>query len=122
MILEAYSGLAAAMNGGLVRRLAVAAPKRLPEFPDLPTVAETLPGFEAGGWELIVAPLGTPDAIVRKIASGVNEALSDKTAVARLGALGSYVDHMTPDEVLAYAEEEQKTWRPILEMVAKEAP
>jgi tripartite-type tricarboxylate transporter receptor subunit TctC len=40
---------------------------RLPDFPDLPTVAETLPGFAASGWQGMVAPLGTPAAAIQKI-------------------------------------------------------
>ena len=66
MVIEAYSGLAGAIEAKTVVPLAVAAPKRLPEFPDVPTAAETLPGFEAGGWQVLVAPLGTPSAIVRR--------------------------------------------------------
>ena len=60
MIIEGYSGIVGAVNAGQVKLIAVASPQRLPEFPDLPTVAETLPGFAAAGWQVLVAPLGTP--------------------------------------------------------------
>src|SRR5580700_10151565 len=64
---DSYSGIAGAVEAGNVHPLAVASPKRVALFPDLPTVAETLPGFEAGGWQVLLAPLGTPDAIVQKV-------------------------------------------------------
>src|SRR5579862_3625291 len=62
LVFEAYSGLAGAIGAGTVRALAVASANRMGNFPDLPTVAETLPGFEAIGWQVLLAPAGTPDA------------------------------------------------------------
>jgi tripartite-type tricarboxylate transporter receptor subunit TctC len=56
LIIEGYSGLAGAIQAHTVDVLAVGSTHRLPDFPDLPTVAETLPGFAAGGWQGIVAP------------------------------------------------------------------
>ena len=60
MIIEGYSGIVGAVKAGQVKLIAVAASQRLPQFPDLPTVAETLPGVSATGWQVLVAPLGTP--------------------------------------------------------------
>ena len=62
MIIEGYSGIVGAVNAGQVKLIAVASAERLPQFPDLPTVAETLPGFSATGWQVLVAPNGTPGA------------------------------------------------------------
>src|SRR5262249_52974344 len=64
LIFEAYSGIAGALQAGTIKALAVASTKRLPDFPDLPTVAETVPGFQAVGWQVLMAPAGTPAAIV----------------------------------------------------------
>jgi tripartite-type tricarboxylate transporter receptor subunit TctC len=122
VVLEGYAGLASAMKGHLIESLAVASAQRLPGFENLPTVAETYPGFEAGGWNLIVAPLGTPDPIVRKLAVDINKAIDDKELNEKLNALGAFTRHMTPEQVSAYAQEQQKVWRPILEKVAKETP
>ena len=88
LVIEAYSGVAGAIENGTVRPLAVASPKRVADFPDLPTVAETIPGFEAGGWQVLVAPVGTPDAIVQKINRDLIKALADPEARARLTRLG----------------------------------
>src|SRR5262249_23114644 len=62
LIIEGYSGLAGAIQAHKINVLAVASAHRLPDFTNVPTVAETLPGFAAGGWQGIVAPLGTPAA------------------------------------------------------------
>jgi tripartite-type tricarboxylate transporter receptor subunit TctC len=122
VVLEGYAGLASAMSSNQIQSLAVASSDKLSEFPNLPLVAETIPGFAAGGWNVLVAPAGTPDAIVRKVSVDLNKALADKDLIAKFGALGSYPKPMTPEEVSAFTQGEQKTWRPILEKVAKENP
>jgi tripartite-type tricarboxylate transporter receptor subunit TctC len=63
MIIEGYSGIVGSVKAGQVKLIAVASANRLPQFPNLPTVAETLPGFSATGWQVLVAPLGTPQPI-----------------------------------------------------------
>ncbi|MET1537306.1 Bug family tripartite tricarboxylate transporter substrate binding protein, partial [Burkholderia sola] len=64
------------LKGGKLRALAVTSAKRLPILPEVPTVAESgYAGFEAVDWKLIVAPKGTPPAIVQKMNTAVNAAL-----------------------------------------------
>src|SRR6202043_281079 len=75
LIIEGYSGLAGAIQAHSLTVLAVASAHRLREFPDVPTVAETLPGFAAGGWQGVVAPLGTPAAAIQKFNDGLNKVL-----------------------------------------------
>jgi tripartite-type tricarboxylate transporter receptor subunit TctC len=122
VVLEGYAGLSSAMSSNQIQSLAVGTPERLSEFPNLPTVAETLPGFTAGGWNVVMAPKGTPEAIIRKIGADVAKALEDKDLIARLGALGCYPRKMNGAETLAFTQEQQKIWRPILEKVARENP
>ena len=98
--------------------LAVAAPKRLADFPDLPTVAETLPGFEAGGWQALVAPVGTPDAIVQKVNRDLIKALSEPETRARLAKLGRDERPLSAAQTLAFIQNEQRTWAPILQQIA----
>jgi tripartite-type tricarboxylate transporter receptor subunit TctC len=120
LVLDAYAGLAAALKGDLVKGLADTALERLPGFEDLPTVAETIPGFFVGAWAVIVAPLGTPDAIVRKVNADLRVALEDPEVKSKFQANGAFVKHMTPEEVTAFVQSEQTTWRPILEQVNRE--
>jgi tripartite-type tricarboxylate transporter receptor subunit TctC len=121
LVLDAYAGLAGAMKGGLVKMLASTSAQRLPGMEDLPTVAETLPDFYVGAWNVIVAPLGTPDAIVRKVNADLRSAVEDKQVAAKFAANGAYSRHMTPEETIAFVQSQQKIWRPILEKVARES-
>ena len=122
VVLEGYAGLASAMSGDIIQSLAVASAQRLPGFENLPTVAEGYPGFEAGGWNVLVAPVGTPAAVVDKIAVDLNKALDSKDLNAKMNALGAFTRHMTPAETTAYTQAQQATWKPILEKVARENP
>ena len=120
IVIEGYSGLAGGLNSHLINGIAVASLDRLDDFKDLPTVAETLPGFLAGGWNVLLAPIGTPDAIVQKASVDLRKALDDAEVKKKLAALGAYTHPMTPAEVTAFAQDQQRTWRPIAEKVAKE--
>jgi tripartite-type tricarboxylate transporter receptor subunit TctC len=120
IVLDGYSGLAAGLTGGQIKGLAVASLERLDDFKDLPTVAETLPGFLAGGWNVLLAPVGTSDAIVQKASADLRKAMDDAELKKKLAALGAYVHPMTPQQVTAFAEEQQRTWRPVAEKVAAE--
>ena len=120
LVLDAYAGLAGAMRGGLVKMLADTSDKRLPGFEALPTVAETLPGFFVGAWNVMLAPTGTPDAIIRKVNADLRVALDDRDLKAKFAANGAFTQYMTPEETVAFTQSQQKTWRPILERIAKE--
>jgi tripartite-type tricarboxylate transporter receptor subunit TctC len=120
IVIEGYSGLAGGLNSGLIKGIAVASLDRLDDFKDLPTVAETLPGFVAGGWNVLLAPVGTPQEIVDKTSADLRKALDDPDVKKKLAQLGGYLHPMTPAEVTAFAQEQQRTWRPIAEKVAKE--
>jgi tripartite-type tricarboxylate transporter receptor subunit TctC len=120
IVIEGYSGLAGGLSSGAIKGIAVSAHERLPDFKDLPTVAETLPGFVAGGWNVLLAPTGTPEAIVKKASTDLNKALDDATLKSKFASLGAFMHPMTPAEVVAFAQDQQKTWRPVAEKVAKE--
>jgi tripartite-type tricarboxylate transporter receptor subunit TctC len=118
LLFEAYSGIAGAVKAGNLRPLAVAAPKRVAEFPDLPTVAETLPGFAATGWQVMVAPNGTPEPILRKVSADTAIVAEDPAVKQNLAKLGSYSRAMTAAEALAFVHQQQEMWRPVMEKIA----
>jgi tripartite-type tricarboxylate transporter receptor subunit TctC len=118
LIIEGYSGIVGAVNAGSVKLIVVATPKRLPQFPDLPTVAETIRGFSATGWQVLVAPVGTPEAIIRKVSDDLRKVVTDPEFKTRLGNIGSYSRAMSPAEVLAFVQKEQQTWLPVLQKIA----
>ena len=120
MIIEGYSGIVGAVKAGQIKLIAVASAERLPEFPNLPTVAETLPGFAATGWQVLVAPKGTPTPIVSKVSADLSKVVSDPGFKKLLANVGSYSRAMTPEQTLAFVEKEQQTWSPILQKVSKQ--
>src|SRR5207253_5931355 len=79
----------ALVKAGQLKLLAVATPKRMAALPDVPTIAQTLPGFEAAAWYAIVAPPKTPQAIADKINADVNEALHQGEIRDRLTQLSA---------------------------------
>ena len=120
IVIEGYSGLAGGITSGLIKGIAVASLERLDDFKDLPTVAETLPGFVAGGWNVLLAPIGTPEGIIQKASVDLGKAMDDAEVKNKLAQLGAYPHSMTPDEVTQFAVDQQRTWKPIAEKVAKE--
>jgi tripartite-type tricarboxylate transporter receptor subunit TctC len=115
VIIEAYPGLAGALQAGAIKAIAVGSAHRLPDFPDVPTAAETLPGFEAVGWQGLVAPVGTPDAIVRKVSEDLRKVLDQAEVKQQLATRGGYVRPMSPEEVTAFIRGQQQTWNPVLQ-------
>src|SRR5580658_3194531 len=119
MIIEGYSGVVGAVKAGQVKLIAVASPERLPEFPDVPTVAETIPDFAARGWQVLVAPLGTPAPIISKISVDLAKVVSNPDFKRLLANVGSYSRAMTPEQVLTFVQKEQDTWLPVLRKIAE---
>jgi tripartite-type tricarboxylate transporter receptor subunit TctC len=117
MIIEGYSGIVGAVKAGQVKLIAVASSKRLPQFPDLATVAETIPGFSATGWQVLVAPLGTPAAIIDKVEADLAKVVEDPDFQKRLANVGSYSYAMNAKEAQAFVEQQQATWLPVLQKI-----
>jgi tripartite-type tricarboxylate transporter receptor subunit TctC len=119
MIIEGYSGIAGAVKAGQVKLIAVGSTERLPAFPDLPTIAETLPGFSAAGWQVLVAPVGTPAPIVGKISADLSKVVGDAEFKKKTAAFGNYPSAMTPEQLLAFVNQQQQTWQPVVAKVSE---
>lgn len=120
IIVDGYPGIGGAIEGGLVTGLGVGSQERLKEFPNLPAISETLPGFFASGWTALIAPVGTPDDILKKVSADLNKALESPDLLARFAKLGLYVNKTSLSDAGEFVKKEQETWRPILEKVASE--
>jgi tripartite-type tricarboxylate transporter receptor subunit TctC len=104
----------ALVRGGKLRLLAVAAAARMASLLSVPTIAETLPGFEAVAWFAIVAPPNTPAAIADKINADVNEALREDDVRARLAQLSAEPVGGTRTATAAYFRQEIERWRAVI--------
>jgi tripartite-type tricarboxylate transporter receptor subunit TctC len=102
------------VRGGQLKLLGVATPKRMASLPDVPTIAETLPGFESAAWFAIVAPPKTPQVVVDKINADVNEALRQSDIVQRLTQLSAEPIGGTPQATAAYMREEIERWHKVI--------
>jgi tripartite-type tricarboxylate transporter receptor subunit TctC len=94
--------------------LAVASPKRLAALPNVPTIAETLPGFEAVAWYGIVAPPKTPKDIVDTINADVNEALRQPELQDQLRKLSAEIFGGSVEKTSRYMDEEVDRWRAVI--------
>jgi tripartite-type tricarboxylate transporter receptor subunit TctC len=102
-------------RGGSVRALGVTSPQRWPGVPDVPAIAETVPGFESVGFYGISAAKGTPPEIVETLNKAVGEALKDPKLVARLSEIGGIPKPMTPAEFGKLLTDETEKWRKVVE-------
>jgi tripartite-type tricarboxylate transporter receptor subunit TctC len=102
------------IRAGKIRALAVTTAKRSDALPDVPTIGESVPGFEASTWQGIGAPKGTPAEIVTLLNKEINAALADATIRARLAELGSVPSPMSPNELEKYIAEETTKWAKVI--------
>lgn len=86
------------VKGGKIKLIAMSSAKRSPELPHVPTVAETLPGFLTGSWQGLLAPAGTPQAVVDKLNAEVLRITALPDVKERLATLGAEANRMTPAE------------------------
>jgi tripartite-type tricarboxylate transporter receptor subunit TctC len=102
------------VKAGKIRALAVASPKRVAALPDVPALAEKLPGFEAVAWFGIVGPPGMSSSIAEKVAAGVKEALGMSDVQKRLATASAEPMGLTPAETAAYMKEESERWAAVI--------
>jgi tripartite-type tricarboxylate transporter receptor subunit TctC len=108
------SAITGQLKAGTVRALAVTSPERAPSAPDIPTVAETLPGFAADTWFGIVAPTGTPPEIVAKLKDAARRALTEGDTKKRYAELGMTAGGATEIELDAYIRSEIAKWSKVI--------
>ncbi|NNU45248.1 Bug family tripartite tricarboxylate transporter substrate binding protein [Ramlibacter montanisoli] len=108
------------IRGGSLRALAVTSAQRSPAL-DVPTVAETVPGYEASAWFGVAVPKGTPRAIVDRINREVNAALADPAMRARLADLGGVPIAGTPEQFWAIHRMETEKWAKIVQFSGAKA-
>jgi tripartite-type tricarboxylate transporter receptor subunit TctC len=102
-------------KAGRLKLLAVATPKRMASLPDVPTIAETLPGFDSSAWYAVVAPPKTPVKVVDKINADINEALRDPEMLKRFVQYSAEAIGGSPQATATYMREEVERWRKVIE-------
>jgi len=108
------SSATALLRAGQLRALAVTTSARNADFPDVPTVAELLPGYQAITWWGVVGPAGMPPAVVAKLNEAIVAAIRDPAVKARLAAVGIDAVTGTADEFSTFIVNEMQKWAPIV--------
>jgi tripartite-type tricarboxylate transporter receptor subunit TctC len=102
-------------RGGSVRGLGVTSANRWPSVPDIPAIAETVPGYEATVFYGMSAPRGTPPEIVATLNKAINEVLKDPKLVARFAEIGGVPTPISPEAYGKYIADETEKWRKVVE-------
>ncbi len=109
------------IKGGKLRPLAVTSAKRQELLPDVPAMAEFLPGYEANGWYGIVAPKGTPRPVVEALNKQVNAALAEPATRKRFTDLGCDVFSGTPEDFKTFIAAETEKWAKVVAFAGMKA-
>ncbi len=115
MSVDSFSVMIPLLRNGTARGLAVTTAARSPLLPEIPTVAETLPGYEVTVFNFIALRSGTPRPIVEKLSRAVNAALQDPAVRRRNDGLGVEVVGTTPEECARVMRAESVKWRAVIE-------
>jgi tripartite-type tricarboxylate transporter receptor subunit TctC len=103
------------VQAGKLRALAVTSSRRVPSLPDVPTVAETFPGFDAATWFALVAPAGTPQDAILRINSETQKIMASADLQKRFDTLGMLPDKdLSPDKINAYIKSEIDKWAKVI--------
>jgi len=117
IVFEGLAGLAPGTQSGGIRLLGIAAPKRLPNLPNLPAINETVPGVVSSGWIVLMAPVGTPDHIIQKVNADLRKVVVMPDVVERFHVLGTYSRDLTPAQTGEFIRSEEQLWWPIVRQV-----
>jgi tripartite-type tricarboxylate transporter receptor subunit TctC len=104
------------IQSGALRALAVGGKSRFPGLPDVPTIGETVAGYEANSWCGVGVPKGTPDDIIERLNREINAGLADPTLKARLANVATTPIVFTPAEFGAYLAAEIEKWGKVIKM------
>jgi len=110
--IEAVFGVRGVIDSGELKLVGVMTPERDPLFPQVPTVAETIPGYSAVGFMSIAAPTGTPEHIVRRLDESLRDALQKSAVKQRFEELQIPAVAMTSEQTRDFIRAQQKIWQP----------
>jgi tripartite-type tricarboxylate transporter receptor subunit TctC len=102
------------VKSGSLRALAVTTRERVPLVPDIPTIAETVPGFDVSSWFGFFLPVKTPPEIIAKLNADTNAALAHPSVKSRFDDLGATPKGTTPDQLAAFLKSEIDKWGPVI--------
>jgi tripartite-type tricarboxylate transporter receptor subunit TctC len=109
------------VKSGTLRALAVTPAKRVPALPDVPTIGETVPGYEVHSWQGVGAPSGTPAEIIDGLNKAINASLADPKTRERLADIGTEPLMMSPDGFARLLADETEKWSKVIKFAGLKA-
>lgn len=114
LVVEGVAALGGAIKSGALRPIAVTSTHREPTLPDVPAVAETIPGFSAIGFYTVLLHGKTPEAMAAKLSDDFRQVLARPEVGKRLADLGNYTRPMSREEVTAFIRKEREIWGAVI--------
>jgi tripartite-type tricarboxylate transporter receptor subunit TctC len=114
MLVTSIAGPMEQVKAGRLKILAVSSPERLEQLPQVPTIAESVPGFSFETWLAISAPRNVPPAVVQKLAGEIERALKDPALIKRMNDAGLKASYLPPDKTTARMASEQKAFAQVV--------
>lgn len=102
------------ISSGKLRALGVTTAERAASFPDVPTIAETLPGYETYSWNALFAPAGTPPEAVEALAAAARTTMADPAVAERMAEFSATIVASTPEELAEHVKAEMAKWEPVV--------
>jgi tripartite-type tricarboxylate transporter receptor subunit TctC len=116
MMIDVMPNVYPLAKDGRVRGIAVSTAHRFRGAPELPTIAESgLPGFESSAWDGVLAPAGTPDAVIAKLNAAIREALADPEVVEALRSRGARPVPGSPEDFARHIENSTRKWAKVVQ-------
>jgi tripartite-type tricarboxylate transporter receptor subunit TctC len=114
LMFAAVGNVQAHIRAGKLRALGVTSPKRLPMFPDVPAIAETLPGYESSAWFGLFGPARMPADITQRLAEALRVGLQSPEVRRRIEQEGAQPMHQSPEEFARFVQAEIVRWREVV--------
>jgi tripartite-type tricarboxylate transporter receptor subunit TctC len=114
LMFESLNSIAPFAHAGTVRALAVSGAKRSSSFPNLPTIGESVPGYEAGTWTGVIAPAGVPRPIIDKLNAAINRVIKSATYTERFAQIGDEPVGGTPEDYTALIAKDSAKWADVV--------
>ena len=111
---SSFTGVYPYVKGGRLRLLGIARLKRVENYPDVPAIAETLPGFDVSSWIGLALPTGTPADIVKKSSDVILEAAKDPAVVEKMKTIGAVANVKNPEEFRAFMQADYEKWQRVI--------
>ncbi len=115
LAIDSYTAMIPHVKNGALRALGISTPQRVPDYPDVPAIAETLPGFDASAMLYITAPAGTPQEAIDRLNAAFNEVLKIERIRERFKELGMTPSGGKPEDLAKVVVEGRARWKAVIQ-------